>query len=69
MAPADLLGYRLYRLRRELLKHWLGVLLVLLLAYFAYHFIHGSRGLFAWIDRHHELELKRLELARMRAER
>jgi cell division protein FtsB len=39
------------------------------LAYFAFHSIHGSRGLFAWIDRQHELETRRLELADIRAER
>ena len=66
---ADAFGYRLYRLRRQAGRHWLGLLLVFVLAYFAYHSVHGSRGLFAWIDRNHELEVKRLELAQMRAER
>jgi len=65
----DALGYRFYRLKREAGRHWLGVILVLALGYFAYHSIHGSRGLFAWVDRNHELELKRLELDQIRAER
>ena len=65
----DALGYRLYRLKREAGRHWLGVILVLTLVYFAYHSIHGSRGLFAWVDRNHELEVKRLELKQIRAER
>jgi len=65
----DALGYRLYRLKREAERHWLGVILVLALGYFAYHSIHGSRGLFAWVDRNHELEVKRLELDQIRAER
>jgi len=65
----DALGYRLYRLKREAGRHWLGVILVLALGYFAYHSIHGSRGLFAWVDRNHELEVQRLELERIRAER
>ena len=65
----DALGYRLYRLKREAGRHWLGAILVLTLAYFAYHSIHGSRGLFAWVDRNHELEVKRLELKQIRAER
>jgi cell division protein FtsB len=60
---------RLYRLKREAGRHWLGILLVLVLGYFGYHSIHGSRGLFAWVDRSHELELKRLELKEIRAER
>jgi cell division protein FtsB len=60
---------RLYRLKREAGRHWLGIVLVLALAYFAYHSIHGSRGLFAWVDRNHELELKRLELEEIRAQR
>ncbi len=65
----DGLAYRVYRLRKQAVRHWLGVALVLVLAYFAYHSIHGSRGLFAWIDRQHELETKHLELADIRAER
>lgn len=69
MSSADVLGYRIYRLKREAGRHWLGVLLVFVLAYFAYHSIHGSRGLFAWVDRHHELEIKRLELESVRGER
>lgn len=65
----DALGYRLYRLKREAGRHWLGVILVLTLAYFGYHSVHGSRGLFAWVDRNHELEVKRLELKQIRGER
>ena len=65
----DGLAYRSYGLRKQAVRHWLGVSLVLVLAYFAYHSIHGSRGLFAWIDRQHELETKRLELAQIRGER
>ena len=65
----DALGYRLHRLKREAGRHWLGVILVLALGYFAYHSIHGARGLFAWVDRNHELELKRLELEEIRGER
>ncbi len=65
----DALGYRLYRLKREAGRHWLGVILVLTLAYFGYHSVHGSRGLFAWVDRNHELEIKRLELKEIRSER
>ncbi len=65
----DRLAYRTYVLRKQAARHWLGAALVVVLAYFAYHSIHGSRGLFAWIDRQHELETKRLELARIRDER
>ena len=65
----DALGYRLYRLKREAVRHWLGILMVLTLAYFAYHSIHGDRGLFAWVDRGHELDVKRLELEGIRGQR
>ncbi len=67
--PVDIIGYRFYRLKREAARHWLGVILVLTLAYFAYHSIHGARGLFAWVDRNHELDVKRLELVQIRKER
>jgi len=65
----DAISYRIYRLKREVARHWLGILLVLTLAYFAYHSIHGDRGLFAWVDRGHELDAKRLELEDVRAQR
>jgi cell division protein FtsB len=50
------------------LRHWLGRrwhLLggVLLLVYFAYHGLHGERGLYAWVDKARELEAAKLELA------
>ncbi len=69
MALLDAIDDRLYRLKREAGRHWLGVILILTLAYFAYHSIHGSRGLFAWVDRNHELEIKRLELKEIRNQR
>ena len=65
----DGFAYRSYGLRKQAVRHWLGVALVLVLAYFAYHSLHGIRGLFAWIDRQHELETKRLALAQIRGER
>ncbi len=51
------------------MRHWLGILMVLTLGYFAYHSIHGDRGLFAWVDRGHELDVKRLELEEVRGQR
>jgi cell division protein FtsB len=69
LALLDAIDDRLYRLKREAGRHWLGVLLILALAYFGYHSIHGSRGLFAWVDRNHELEIKRLELKDIRGQR
>ncbi len=65
----DALGYRVYRLKREAVRHWLGILMVLTLAYFAYHSIHGDRGLFAWVDRGHELDAQRLELDEISGQR
>lgn len=69
MPYLDAIDDQVYRLRREVGRHWLGLLLLLILGYFAYHSIHGSRGLFAWLDRHHELELKQLELEEIRSQR
>jgi cell division protein FtsB len=41
---------------------------LLLLVYFAYHGVHGSRGLLAWMDKTHELEAARSELATLDGE-
>jgi cell division protein FtsB len=42
---------------------------IVALAYFAWHAVHGQRGLLAWVDLSRELEQRRAELAELRAER
>ena len=48
---------------------WLAILVTAVLAYFAYHALHGQRGLLAWMDRSRDLEAARQELTRVSAER
>jgi len=48
---------------------WLAVLVTAVLAYFAYHALHGQRGLLAWMDKSRDLEAARQELTRVGAER
>ena len=47
----------------------LPVLGICLLAYFFYHFLHGERGLFAWLAINRQIEEAKAELARTAAER
>jgi len=54
------------RLRRQ---HWAALLGLSLAAYFGYHAVNGSRGLFAWQQVTMDLEASRQELERLRAER
>lgn len=56
----------LARLRRQ---HWLVVVALVLMAYFTYHAINGSRGLLAWHEYEQELEAAERELAGLKAER
>ena len=61
---------RLSRLRPRLRQdHGLALVGVLLLVYFGYHAVHGSRGLLAWRQYDRELAATQHELARLRAER
>jgi cell division protein FtsB len=55
-----------WRFRRP---HWLVVVGLSLAAYFGYHAVNGSRGLFAWREVTAELEATRRELEQLRAER
>ena len=55
-----------WRFRRP---HWLIVVGLSLAAYFSYHAVNGSRGLFAWREVSAELEASQRELDRLRAER
>jgi cell division protein FtsB len=48
---------------------WLAVVGLGLAAYFGYHAVNGSRGLFAWREVDAELEATRQELERLRVER
>lgn len=56
-------------LRRALRGRWLVLPLVGLLAYFAWHAVHGPRSLPAWVALSREIETSRAELVRLRAER
>jgi cell division protein FtsB len=50
-------------------QHWVAVVGLGLAAYFGYHAVDGSRGLFAWREVNADLEASRQELERLRAER
>jgi cell division protein FtsB len=50
-------------------QHWLALVGLGLAAYFGYHAVNGSRGLFAWREFDAELEATRQELESLRAER
>ena len=50
-------------------QHWLAVVGLGLAAYFGYHAVNGSRGLFAWREVDAELEATQQELESLRAER
>ena len=63
--PARLLGLPALWLAQR----WTLVFACAVLAYFAYHAVHGSRGLLAWVDRNRELEAVRAELAAVTDER
>jgi cell division protein FtsB len=54
------------RLRRQ---HWLVVVALVLMAYFTYHAINGSRGLIAWHQYEEDLEAAQQELAGLKADR
>jgi cell division protein FtsB len=48
---------------------WVVVPLALTLFYFGWHAIHGERGLIAWVDLNHELDMAKAELVTLQAER
>lgn len=50
-------------LRRWLGHRWHLMGGILLLVYFAYHGLHGERGLYAWVDKARGLEAAKLKLA------
>jgi cell division protein FtsB len=61
-------GGRLARASRlALRRHWLSALALLGVAYFAYHALHGDRGVYAWRDVNLELAQVRAELAAVEA--
>jgi cell division protein FtsB len=49
--------------------HWVALVALSLAAYFGYHAVDGSRGLFAWREIAADLEARRQELDGLRAER
>jgi len=59
----------LWGLRRLVSRHLVTTILVSILAYFAFHAVHGERGLLAWIDYSRLIEIKRAELTALRRER
>ena len=65
----DTLGYHIGGMWRIIVHHWLTAVLVLLLAYFGFHAVHGDRGLYAWLDYNRALEIKRQELSELEARR
>lgn len=55
---------------RARLRHAIGPLIgALLVVYFAYHLVHGERGLMAWVQVRHGIEASRVVLAEVKAER
>lgn len=62
--PARLLGLPI----RWLARRWALLAACAVLAYFAYHAVHGRRGLLAWVDRNREVEAVRAELAAVSTE-
>lgn len=54
------------RLRRQ---HWLSMVALVLVAYFTYHAINGSRGLLAWRQYEQELAAAEEELAALKESR
>ncbi len=66
---ADRIADLSHRLRRAVRARWLLLPLTLLLAYFAYHAVHGQRGLIAWMDLRREVARAERELAALEAER
>jgi cell division protein FtsB len=63
--PARLLGLPL----RWVARRWTLLVACAVLAYFAYHAVHGGRGLLAWVDRNREVEAARAELGAVTDER
>ena len=49
-------------------RRWLDLTVTFVVAYFAYHAVHGERGFLSWIDRTREVEVARHELARLQAQ-
>jgi cell division protein FtsB len=50
-------------LRREIRLRWLGGILLLLTAWFAWHALHGSRGLYAYLDHRRSVQILERDLA------
>lgn len=58
-----------HRIRRLVRGHWLVLPLALLCIYFAWHAVHGRRGLVAMLDLKRELATAQAELAGLEARR
>lgn len=64
-----MMGRALETVATAIKSRWLTVLITAVLGYFAYHALHGERGLLAWMDKSRALEAARQELDRVTAER
>lgn len=69
MRFADHLAEFLHRVRRIVRGHWVVLPLALLLVYFAWHALHGRRGLIARMDLERRLAAAQSELAELEARR
>ena len=49
-------------------RHWFDLLATLLLVYFAYHAVHGQRGLLAWLEKSRQLEVTQHDIASLQRE-
>ena len=56
-------------LSRIVRGRWVAVPLALVIGYFAWHAVHGKRGLIAWVDLNHRLDMAKAELASLQSER
>jgi cell division protein FtsB len=56
-------------LRREIRWRWLSGLFLLLTAWFAWHALHGSRGLYAYLDQRRTVQLLEQDLAELERQR
>jgi cell division protein FtsB len=54
---------------RAVRGRWAVVPLALMLFYFGWHAVHGERGLIAWLDRNHEVDMARARLQSLQSER
>jgi cell division protein FtsB len=69
MIAADYVDRFWIWLRREIRWRWLGSLLLLLSAWFAWHALHGSRGFYAYMDQRRSVQVLEQDLTDLMAKR